>query len=453
MRVQPRRIVKSVLTLLVIAFIILNLLIILRDGESDSSKESMLAELPKDKTDAPSQGLSSPEMDAPQNSTIKNNTLNHELVNEQNLTAILHSVYEINRQQKIFNREKLEPNFPSDPNSVVIVIQIHYRPVYLRHLVNSLAKARGIENTLVIFSHDIFSNELNDIAESIEAFPVMQIFYPFSMQVYPHEFPGEHPKDCPRNINKKKAEELRCQNAAYPDRYGHYREAKYTQTKHHWFWKMQRVFDELDILKGFQGHVLLLEEDHFVSDDFLHVLRQMKQLRETNCPQCGVLTLATYDKRPSYVPNSGRVEMSPWISARHNMGMAFNRNTWNKIKQCAKQFCEFDDYNWDWTLQYLGMTCVEGHLQVLVAKSPRVFHIGECGVHHKGKDCNPHTKVAQIELLLSNNRQYLFPQSLSFIGHAKVAVRQPKPNGGWGDIRDHSLCLSFVKKAKNPIRR
>jgi len=29
-----------------------------------------------------------------------------------------------------------------------------------------------------------------------------------------------------------------CQNKDYPDKYGHYREAKYCQTKNHWFWKV-----------------------------------------------------------------------------------------------------------------------------------------------------------------------------------------------------------------------
>ena len=29
-----------------------------------------------------------------------------------------------------------------------------------------------------------------------------------------------------------------CLNAKSPDKYGHYREAKYCQTKHHWFWKV-----------------------------------------------------------------------------------------------------------------------------------------------------------------------------------------------------------------------
>ena len=31
---------------------------------------------------------------------------------------------------------------------------------------------------------------------------------------------------------------LGCQNKEYPDKYGHYREAKYCQTKNHWFWKV-----------------------------------------------------------------------------------------------------------------------------------------------------------------------------------------------------------------------
>lgn len=32
---------------------------------------------------------------------------------------------------------------------------------------------------------------------------VMQIFFPFSQQIYNQEFPGEHPNDCPRDIKKE----------------------------------------------------------------------------------------------------------------------------------------------------------------------------------------------------------------------------------------------------------
>ena len=30
----------------------------------------------------------------------------------------------------------------------------------------------------------------------------------------------------------------KCNNAEHPDKYGHYREATFCQTKHHWFWKV-----------------------------------------------------------------------------------------------------------------------------------------------------------------------------------------------------------------------
>ena len=38
-----------------------------------------------------------------------------------------------------------------------------------------------------------------------------------------------------------------CLNAKYPDKYGHYREAKYSQTKHHWFWKVSGAYMSHDM--------------------------------------------------------------------------------------------------------------------------------------------------------------------------------------------------------------
>ena len=45
----------------------------------------------------------------------------------------------------------------------------------------------------------------------------------------------------------------RCNNAEHPDLYGHYREAKFTQTKHHWWWKANRVFNELEVTRNYTG--------------------------------------------------------------------------------------------------------------------------------------------------------------------------------------------------------
>jgi alpha-1,6-mannosyl-glycoprotein beta-1,2-N-acetylglucosaminyltransferase len=59
------------------------------------------------------------------------------------------------------------------------------------------------------------------------------------------------------------------------------------------------------------------------------------------------------------------------------MGMALNRSTWLEIKSCAEKFCSLDDYNWDWSLQFISENCVKNKLNVLVADGPRIFHIGE----------------------------------------------------------------------------
>ena len=38
-----------------------------------------------------------------------------------------------------------------------------------------------------------------------------------------------------------RAREIGCNNAATPDMFGHYRQAKFTMIKHHWWWKVRRL--------------------------------------------------------------------------------------------------------------------------------------------------------------------------------------------------------------------
>ena len=124
----------------------------------------------------------------------------------------------------------------------------------------------------------------------------MQIFYPYSLQTHPHTFPGESPQDCPRDFKAKKSVR-NCTNSAWPDIHGHYREAEFTQvqlcaqaqarpaslqTKHHWWWKANQIFHNLDVTQHFTGTVLFLEEDHFVAEDFLHILSMMQQEQQNN---------------------------------------------------------------------------------------------------------------------------------------------------------------------------
>ena len=90
------------------------------------------------------------------------------------------------------------------PGTFVIVIQVHSRVEYLALLVESLSRVPQIDNALVIFSHDLYNPGLNEAIASIDFTRVMQIFYPHSIQLHPHTFPGDSPNDCPRDVSPVK---------------------------------------------------------------------------------------------------------------------------------------------------------------------------------------------------------------------------------------------------------
>jgi len=359
-----------------------------------------------------------------------------------NIKTILEKIDEENKKQEVKNLEKFGP---VTNDTVVIIIQVHNREGYLRQLVNSLSAARHIENTLLVFSHDVWDEQINTLVRGIEFTMVVQMFYPFSLQTHPHSFPGESPKDCPRDADPKKARTLGCTNSKWPDIHGHYREAKFTQTKHHWWWKINRVFNGLKITKDFFGSVLFIEEDHYVATDFLHVLGLMKKEKAQLKQKVDIISLGTYLKRFNFRTHSKQVEINEWISSKHNMGMAFTRDVWNKIASCSSQFCEYDDYNWDWSLQHISHSCLKEKLQVMMVRGPRVFHIGECGVHHKKSDCDSSAALDKVTAIIRSALPYLFPERLTLVKTlTRKKVKLKKGNGGWGDKRDHQLCRNMT---------
>ncbi|XP_037305757.2 alpha-1,6-mannosyl-glycoprotein 2-beta-N-acetylglucosaminyltransferase [Pungitius pungitius] len=355
-------------------------------------------------------------------------------------------VFQLNFDQTIRNEEKLKAARRKD--DLVVVVQVHNRPDYLKLLVDSLRKSRGVESILLIFSHDYWSPEINQVVASVDFCQVLQIFFPFSVQLYPHEFPGHDPNDCPRDIPKKDALKLGCINAEYPDSFGHYREAKFSQTKHHWWWKLHFVWDRVRVLEDHRGLVLLLEEDHYVAPDFIHLLRLMSALKGEQFADCDVLSLGSYS-HIGYSSKANKVEVKPWKSTEHNMGMALSRETYRKLMACTDTFCTYDDYNWDWSLQHLTVSCLPSYWKVMVSEAPRVFHAGDCGMHHKKTACMPNSQKTKIENVLQSSGNQLFPKNLLIAkrlpANGAGGVAPHVKNGGWGDIRDHELCKSYVR--------
>ncbi|GBP41854.1 Alpha-1,6-mannosyl-glycoprotein 2-beta-N-acetylglucosaminyltransferase [Eumeta japonica] len=401
--------------------------------------------------------------------------------------------------------------------------EVHTRLTYLRHLIVSLAQAKDIERTLIIFSHDYYDEEINNLVRSIDFTKVMQIFYPYSIQTHPSEFPGVDPNDCPRDAKFEQAVKLKCNNAMHPDVHGHYREAKYTQTKHHWWWKANRIFNQLQCTASHTGKytamhetlplriacerrhaqvrrsptippspprsyltplrrfrmVVFLEEDHYVAEDFIHMLNLLRSTADKSCPRCEILCLGTYLKTYQYHVNSDKrkkhltlsylqsvraasedkrrqqswnfqvypnlygytqkVEITPWHSSLHNMGMVFNRTVWSSIMRLQEQFCSYDDYNWDYSLLHLSQNRPgQEKFKVMLCKGPRVFHIGECGFHHKKSNCNASTVISKVQKLLLTAKKNLYPARLTATvttGGVKQNKKLVKGNGGWGDLR------------------
>ncbi|XP_020352219.1 alpha-1,6-mannosyl-glycoprotein 2-beta-N-acetylglucosaminyltransferase-like [Oncorhynchus kisutch] len=354
---------------------------------------------------------------------------------------LMKSVYNANYHQYVQNAD----TYPGEPK-LVLVIQVHNRPDYLKILIKSLENAAEVHNFLLIFSHDYFSEENNDIVQGITFCKVVQIYFPYSKQLYPSEFPGQDPRDCPRDISKDDALKTGCLNAEHPDSYGHYREASITQTKHHWWWKLHFVWERVQALHGYSGFAVFLEEDNYILPDLYHLYNEMVGYRKSSCPDCDMLALGNHNGLAEFDKLSNKVQTAGWMSTKHNIGMGISREVYYKLMGCNDEFCTYDDYNWDWTLQHLSGTCISKPLKVLVAQGSRVLHTGNCGLHQNKEACLPELALQKAQESLKLAKVSLFPQSLALTNTESMEHKAHMKNGGWGDIRDHVLCNNYAKR-------
>lgn len=116
------------------------------------------------------------------------------------------------------------------------------------------------------------------------------------------------------------------------------------------------------------------------------------------------------------------------------------------LLKCQQVFCTYDDYNWDFSFQYVSQNCFSLPLVSIFPNVSRVVHIGECGTHHKGKNCDPLLHITPLKQNYTQFKEYFFPNqfNLSNINPGIYAIK--KSNGGWSDPRDHLLCQSFPHK-------
>ena len=112
--------------------------------------------------------------------TISNSNANPIIRNKHFIDTLL--LEEINLNKKIKSSTKSKwingPNksstvltttkfFYKPPKFFVILVQVHSRLNYLKELITSLKSTKYIEEALVIFSHDIYDPEMNELIRGI----------------------------------------------------------------------------------------------------------------------------------------------------------------------------------------------------------------------------------------------------------------------------------------------
>ncbi|EGD77566.1 hypothetical protein PTSG_08664 [Salpingoeca rosetta] len=370
----------------------------------------------------------------------------HQKSLNMDVSALRQRAAAMNRAQTIQNPAICKQHLLNNNDDLVVfVVMAHNRLNYFEALLQSMRAVRYIEDAVLVVSQDMFSSEQDALLDSIDFMCVIRVFYPGSLQLNPDQFPGTDPNDCPRDISKEEALRIGCNNARNPDQYHHYREAQFTVIKHHWWWKLNFVFDHMPVLKNHNGLKVLLEEDHYLAPDTIHMLLKTWRVAQEQKHTSDIIVLGDYDAgHGAFAGNV--VHRQPWVSTKHNMGMALSRQLFDKIKQCARMFCEFDDYNWDWSLFAVSARgCIDQMaIHALVMAGQRIQHLGVCGVHSAGKDCSGTDAIERAKRFNAANAAQMFPQSLQVVTKTGQAPFVRAGYGGWGDPRDVNLCLSFA---------
>lgn len=93
------------------------------------------------------------------------------------------------------------------------------------------------------------------------------------------------------------------------------------------------------------------------------------------CPECLIYTLGNLEKSgKQFEKLSSKVSIAYW-HARYNLGMTISYTLWTTLVKYAEEFCNVDDYNWDWSLVYLAQQRLS-YPRVMWSSASRVIHLG-----------------------------------------------------------------------------
>nr|XP_026486666.1 alpha-1,6-mannosyl-glycoprotein 2-beta-N-acetylglucosaminyltransferase-like [Vanessa tameamea] len=298
----------------------------------------------------------------------------------------------------------------------------------------SLSEVQGIQTALLIFSHSFYNEPINRLVRNIDFCKVMQIFYPFSLQLHPYKHPGVDPGDCKPGLSKTK-------NA----KYCLIRDARLTEHKQHWWWKANFIFQGTRWLQRHANPVVFLEEDNYVAPDFLYMFQYITRSLDY-FPSVDVMSFGTAWTKNV---NMNLLTVESWRPP-YDIGLAFNKTTWQKILQLSGQFCMYNDYSWSYSLLHVFESFPKGYVDMVGCVAPRVLSTKEY-------DNNVNIFKKKTELFSALN---LFPKKVHAVflfgpeGRVERVLKGPPVGrGGWNDLRDQLLCLDPMMSTTTEEKR
>jgi alpha-1,6-mannosyl-glycoprotein beta-1,2-N-acetylglucosaminyltransferase len=312
----------------------------------------------------------------------------------------------------------------NDGSIVPFVYMVYKRVDLLKMAIDSL-RASDFDRKRVplIISHDGHVPEVVSYVEHLKSdFRVIQIYHPYSCYEHPNTFPGND-----ESLNENYAGDL----------YGNVRNGMVTCCKHHFTWMIKTVFS-MDIFGQQFDAFALFEEDYVGSptiyESVISGLTLLKKLSHEKDDFFGIVL-------------EGRVfnnnyATEGWQVKNFSSGpVALSRRMYESLVVNARDFCTYDDYNWDWSIVHLMN---KGLLpsRVLYPTIPQTMHVGIDNGIHSGK-------AARWQLFAALNAKFPGPfHGTKLVGETKQANQTVKaPFGGWGHTADHKHCLELLSGA------
>ncbi|CAG4915540.1 unnamed protein product [Colias eurytheme] len=334
-------------------------------------------------------------------------------------------------------------------NINIIVIRVDKFSERLKLLLASLSAVKGIQDVLIIFSHSFFDENVNRIVEKIDFCRVLQIFYPFSLQLHPDDFPGFHSQDCPYDLDVYTAKYLKCTGASNPDIHGRYRKPENAQMKHHWWWTANKVFDNISCLERNNGVVMFMDDDNFLLEDFMYLVIYMKKVANS-MPFCEIISLGVYDPQVKFTNENDtyRLQITTW-DPKYSEVIGFDYSTWNTLASHFDLYCLLDDYSWSRSIQYISLNRLDGkRFKVISSVMPRSFK-SSCGLKTVTQ-CGVNEGIFEALSIHKQQKKNLFPPYFEVYSHIELIDDEyiifdvMENNGGWNDNRDKDLCNTMT---------